>query len=392
MRPGQRIGVREPADAVRDVLVLVVLVGLALTPLLPVYGTSAVLPALLGGVVLGAAVVVVGALRRWSALVVVAWLVGAYVLAGGALAAPTTTVAGVVPTTDGLALSEVADTAAAEQAVRDGDVDAAVVPGDGPLGVEVIAMEHAPQVLLDALTDAPQVELLDPAAADDGIRYVVTFAFGLVFMMSAISFGSTIAQNTVTEKQTRIVEILLSAVPARALLAGKILGNSALALGQTAAIAAVSVLALVVTGQDDLLTMVGAPMVWFVVFFAIGFVLLASVFAASASLVSRIEDTGVVLQPAMWLTMIPYFVVVFFNDNAAVLTVASYVPFSAPVGMPVRLFLGEAAWWEPLLSLAVLAGSCVVVIAIAARIYERSLLRMGSRVRVREVLSGAAAD
>jgi len=303
-----------------------------------------------------------------------------------------TSVAGVVPTTDGLALSEVADTAAAEQAVRDGDVDAAVVPGDGPLGVEVIAMEHAPQVLLDALTDAPQVELLDPAAADDGIRYVVTFAFGLVFMMSAISFGSTIAQNTVTEKQTRIVEILLSAVPARALLAGKILGNSALALGQTAAIAAVSVLALVVTGQDDLLTMVGAPMVWFVVFFAIGFVLLASVFAASASLVSRIEDTGVVLQPAMWLTMIPYFVVVFFNDNAAVLTVASYVPFSAPVGMPVRLFLGEAAWWEPLLSLAVLAGSCVVVIAIAARIYERSLLRMGSRVRVREVLSGAAAD
>ena len=102
MRPGQRIGVREPADAVRDVLVLVVLVGLALTPLLPVYGTSAVLPALLGGVVLGAAVVVVGALRRWSALVVVAWLVGAYVLAGGALAAPTTTVAGVVPTPETL--------------------------------------------------------------------------------------------------------------------------------------------------------------------------------------------------------------------------------------------------------------------------------------------------
>ncbi|MCC2336634.1 transglutaminase-like domain-containing protein [Cellulomonas wangsupingiae] len=98
MRPGQRIGVREPADAVRDVLVLVVLVGLALTPLLPVYGTSAVLPALLGGMVLGAAVVVVGALRRWSALVVVAVLIGAYVLAGGALAAPTTTVAGVVPT------------------------------------------------------------------------------------------------------------------------------------------------------------------------------------------------------------------------------------------------------------------------------------------------------
>lgn len=298
----------------------------------------------------------------------------------------------VLPATDGVSASEVPDRAAAEQAVRDGDVDAAVVPGDGPLGVEVVAMQDAPQVLLDALTERPEVELLEPAAAEGGVRYAVTFAFGLVFMMSAIGFGSTIAQNTVTEKQTRIVEILLSAVPARALLAGKILGNSVLALGQTAAIAAVSVLALVVTGQDDLLTMIGAPMVWFVVFFAVGFVLLAALFAASASLVSRIEDTGVVLQPAMWLTMLPYFVVVFFNDNAAVMTAASYVPFSAPVAMPVRLFLGEAAWWEPLLSLVLLAASCVVVIAVAARIYERSVLRMGARVRVREALAGASAD
>lgn len=300
-------------------------------------------------------------------------------------------VAGEVPTTEGLELRDVADREAAEDAVRAGDVDAAVVPGDGPRGVEVLAMQEAPGVLLDALTERPDVELLDPAAAEGGIRYAVTFGFGLVFMMSAIGFGSTIAQNTVTEKQTRIVEILLSAVPARALLAGKILGNSALALGQTAAIAAVSVLALVVTGQDDLLTMIGMPVVWFVVFFALGFVLLAAVFAASASLVSRIEDTGVVLQPAMWLTMLPYFLVVFFNDNATVLTVMSYVPFSAPVGMPVRLFLGEASWWEPLLSLVVLAASTVVVIAVAARIYERSVLRMGARVKVGEVLRARPA-
>ena len=98
MRPGQRVGVREPADAVRDVVVLVVATARALTPLLPAYGTAAVLPALVGGVVLGGAVVVVTAVRRSSALVVVASLLGTYVLAGGALAAPTTTVAGVLPT------------------------------------------------------------------------------------------------------------------------------------------------------------------------------------------------------------------------------------------------------------------------------------------------------
>ena len=51
------------------------------------------------------------------------------------------------------------------------------------------------------------------------------------------------------------------------------------------------------------------------------------------------------------LVMIPYFLVIFFNDNPTVLAIMSYVPFSAPVGMPMRVFLGIAEWWEPFLSL-----------------------------------------
>jgi ABC-2 type transport system permease protein len=291
---------------------------------------------------------------------------------------------------DGLDLVDADDEAAALQLVRDGDVVAAVLPDEGsPLGIRVVALDSMPTELVASLAVAPEVELLDPSDTDEGLRYLVSFGFGLVFLMSATGFGSTIAQNTVTEKQTRIVELLLAAAPARALLAGKILGNSALAFGQTAAIAAVSVVGLVVTGQEDLLAVLGAPLVWFVVFFVVGFVLLASLFAASASLVSRVEDVGSVMSPVMMLTMIPYFMVVFFNDNLTVLKAMSYVPFSAPVGMPVRLFLGEAQWWEPLVSLGLLAVTTVAVIALGARIYERSVLRMGPRVKWSEALRGS---
>lgn len=291
---------------------------------------------------------------------------------------------------DGLDLVDADDEAAALQLVRDGDVVAAVLPDEGsPLGIRVVALDSTPTELVASLAVAPEVELLEPSDTDEGLRYLVSFAFGLVFLMSATGFGSTIAQNTVTEKQTRIVELLLAAAPARALLAGKIMGNSALAFGQTAAIAAVSVVGLVVTGQEDLLAVLGAPLVWFVVFFVVGFVLLASLFAASASLVSRVEDVGSVMSPVMMLTMIPYFMVVFFNDNLTVLKVMSYVPFSAPVGMPVRLFLGEAQWWEPLVSLGLLAVTTVAVIALGARIYERSVLRMGPRVKWSEALRGS---
>ncbi|HLR96462.1 MAG TPA: ABC transporter permease [Jiangellaceae bacterium] len=291
---------------------------------------------------------------------------------------------------EGLEAVQADDAAAAEQLVRDGDVSAAVVPDtSGPLDVKVIALDEAPTDVVESLSVSPTVDLLEPGSTDGPVRFIVSLAFGLVFMMAAIGSGTMIAQNTVQEKQTRIVEILLSAVSARALIAGKVLGNTIVAVGQTAALAAVSAVGLLLTGQGELLDMLSAPLIWFVVFFLFGFVLVAAVFAGGAALVSRQEDIGSAITPAMMLVMLPYFAIAFFSDNALVMTIMSYVPFSAPVGMPVRMFLGEAAAWEPLVSLALLLVAAAVVVAIAAKIYTRSLLQTGPRVKIRDALRSA---
>jgi len=79
--------------------------------------------------------------------------------------------------------------------------------------------------------------------------------------------------------------------------------------------------------------------------------------------------------------------VILFNDNPVVIGVMSYVPFSAPVAMPLRVYLGEAQWWEPLLSLLILVATCALAIWVGARIYSNSLLRMGARVKLREALA-----
>lgn len=278
----------------------------------------------------------------------------------------------------------------AEQLVRDGKAEAAVVvdPQDSSLGYLVLGLDEAPTDIISQLSIAPNVEVLEPADQDPFVRYLVAFAFGLLFFLSAITFGSTIAQSVVEEKQTRIVELLLATISARLLLAGKVVGNSILAFGQTALIVVVASIGLLVTGQNVLLGEVGPSVLWFVVFFVFGFVLLAAMFAASAALVSRQEDLGGVLSPVTTLVMAPYFAVIFFNDNDLVLAIMSYIPFSAPVGMPLRLFIGTAQWWEPLLSLVILLASTVVVIVLGARIYSNSLLRTGSRVRLREALRG----
>ena len=291
----------------------------------------------------------------------------------------------------GFEITEVADRAAAEALVLDGDVEAAVVPGgDGPLGITVLAADSAPLGVVQALSASPEVELLAPMTDNPFLAYIIAIAFGIVFMMSAITFGTTIAQSVVEEKQTRIVEILLATVSARTILAGKILGNSILALGQVVAIAALASIGMLATGQDLLLGELGSALIWFGILFAFGFVLLAALYAALAALVSRQEDVPSATSPVMWLVMLPYIAIIMFNSDAKILAVMSYIPFSAPVGMPMRLYLGTAEWWEPYLSLLVLVATIAVVWWMGARIYSASILRTGGKVKLKDALATAA--
>ena len=206
--------------------------------------------------------------------------------------------------------------------------------------------------VMQALTASPTLEILEPSAESGFLAYLIAIAFGVVFMMSAITFGTTIAQSVVEETQTRIVEILLATV-------------SALLLGE-----------------------LGTAFIWFGVLFAFGFVLLAALYAALASLVSRQEDIGSVTGPVMMLVMMPYIAVIVFYNNPTALAIMSYIPFSAPVGMPMRMYLGTAEWWEPLVSIAILSVSIAIVWVLGARIYSGSILRTGPRVKLRDAVKG----
>lgn len=292
---------------------------------------------------------------------------------------------------DGLEVTVADSDDAARALVADGTVDAALVSGssDAAFDYTVVAEDSVPSTLLQLLSESPPVQLIDPGAGlADALRYIIALGFGLVFLIAASTFGGTIAQSVVEEKQTRVVEILISAIPVRVLLAGKVLGNTILAMAQIVLLAAVAMIGLAVTGQTGMLDALGAPIAWFAIFFLFGFVLLAALFAAAAAMVSRQEDIGATTTPITMLVMAPYFLVIFFNDNPVVLTIMSYVPFSAPVGMPLRMYIGDAQWWEPVLSLLILLGSCVFAIGVAARIYRNSLLRMGARVKLAEALKG----
>ncbi|MEG8035235.1 ABC transporter permease [Sphingomonas sp. LR61] len=330
-----------------------------------------------------------------SALILIGMVVASIVVGGivGKATADDTTPVAVVdsvslPTTSGLDVTKSGPVADAERLVQNGDVDAAIVPSDDPLGYKVVGLDEAPTDVVSALSVTPRIELLDPDALPGGLVYLIAIAFGVVYFASAVTFGQSIAQSVVEEKSTRVVEILMSAISARALLAGKVLGNSVMAFAQIVAVAIAAVVTLAVTGQDNMFSMLGPSILWFVGFFAVGFVLIASLFAAAAVLVSRQEDVGSVTTPVMMLVMIPYILIIVAYNNPTVLGIMSYVPFSAPIGMPMRIFLGTAEWWEPILSLLIVVAAVVVVVLVGARVYENALLRTGSRVKLTEALRG----
>jgi len=306
-------------------------------------------------------------------------------------AAVTSATAHVIAGRPDVTAKTVATAADAIALVRTGDADVALVPtaqGDSPFDFVIVAKDAVPQAFVASLSQGPRVELLVKHPENAVLRYLVALGFGVVFLMAASIFGGTIAQSVVEEKQTRVVEILISAIPVRTLLAGKVLGNTLLAMAQIVGFAAIAAAGLAVLGYPGVLAGLGGPLAWFAVFFLFGFVLLASLFAAAAALVSRQEDIGAVTAPLTMLVLAPYILVILFNDNPTVVTEMSYVPFSAPVAMPLRVYLGAVQWWEPVLSLGILAATCYVAIRLGARIYRNSILRMGGRVALKDALSG----
>ncbi|GGN00224.1 ABC transporter permease [Terrabacter tumescens] len=225
----------------------------------------------------------------------------------------------------------------------------------------------------------------DGQVGNSGFVKGATFAFALLFFMAAMMFGQQISASVVEEKQSRLVEILATAIPLRQLLAGKILGNSVIALGQVVLFAAVGLVAVSFTDLSTLLPSLSTAVVWFVLFFAVGFFALACLYAVAGALASRTEDLQSTTAPMTTILMAVY--VASFGLSGKALEVASFVPIASVVSMPGRLLAGDAAWWEPVVALLLMAGFSAVTVVVGERIYRRSLMQSGGRVSWKQALT-----
>ncbi|MEV0433867.1 ABC transporter permease [Nocardia sp. NPDC050413] len=303
---------------------------------------------------------------------------------------------------------QVTDRAEVEQSVRDDGVEAGLVPtpdgweligysaenDDATTYITAAAQQLALQrnaadfgATMDDLTRGAQVSytLLDKSAIDPGLAKIVALVFAFLFYLASILFGMSIAQSVVEEKQNRIVEILASAIPLRQLLIGKVVGNAVLAFGQLVLFVGAGLGGLVFLGKADQLGPIAGAAGWFIVFFVVGFLALASLWAVAGSLSTRSEDLQSTATPLSMLIMIVLFAGIFLTGTGRV--VASYLPITSIIAMPSRLAEGTAAWWEPLIALALMVAATYAVVIVAEKIYRRSLMQTQGRLTIRQALA-----
>lgn len=293
-----------------------------------------------------------------------------------------------------------------EATVLSGDADAALsfVPGEGwrlavknptstPMlddAVRTFQIEHnaAAQGVDPATVLADSTLSLVPVGGDENgavAVVVATFAFAILFMMVAITYGMQIAQSVVTEKESRIVEILAAAVPIRQLLIGKVVGNSIMALGQVVLIVATALVGMSFTEFGSMISLMAPVAGWFVLFFLVGFASLACLWAAAGSMATRVQDLSQTTTPLTMIVMLVYMLGLFASGTMA--EVLSYVPVASAVVMPGRLLGGEATWLHALASLAISAVFMALAIWAGSHVYRRGLLQTGSVMRYKEVFA-----
>jgi ABC-2 type transport system permease protein len=302
--------------------------------------------------------------------------------------------------------------AAAEQALRDEKVDVLVLVVDarrlewrgradarlqalvtGAIQVAAVQQRAAaagvdPATVARLLSPVPvesvQIGKAPGRSADDGTAAAL---MTVVLLAAIIIYGNLVLTGVVEEKSSGVVEVLLSRMPAKALLGGKVVGIGLLGFGQLAVTAVVALVASLAVDSVDLPAVTGSVLTWVLVWFVLGYALYAMIYGALGSLASRTEDAQAVAGPVGYVLVAGYwasFLAISEDPDGPWARLLSLFPATAPLAMPGRIALGAAAWWEPpvaaVLTLAAVAG----LISFAGRVYQNAVLHTGATLHLRE--------
>ena len=242
-----------------------------------------------------------------------------------------------------------------------------------------------------AVRSAPPPSVVSVAGDDahevDPDRIGVALVLNILLFLMLQMYGQWVVTAVTREKASRVVEVLLAVIRPRQLLIGKLLGIGVTALGHASVLLVAGYTTAHIMGVEITAGVGIGDLLLAVVWFLLGYALYCGAYAAAGSLVNRVEDAQSVAFPIMLPLLLGYFVSFSAAGGAnSLLWVLAYLPPTAILAMPVLYAIDAAALWAVILSMALTAVAVVLVAMLAAKIYERSVLRTGRKVSWREAL------
>lgn len=223
--------------------------------------------------------------------------------------------------------------------------------------------------------------------------YIMIFALYMVILL----YGQMVATNVATEKSSRAMEVLVTSAKPTSMMFGKVLASCIAGFAQLVLVFGSAILFYNINraklSNPLVASIFDIPVelfVYMIVFFILGFLIYAFMFGAIGSTASKLEDINTSVMPITFLFIIAFMVVVFSMssgtiDNVA-MKVCSYIPFTSPMAMFTRICMSTVAWYEIVISIAILIGSTVGIGVLSAKIYRVGVLLYGTPPKLGAIL------
>jgi ABC-2 type transport system permease protein len=222
-------------------------------------------------------------------------------------------------------------------------------------------------------------------------EFILPYGFAMLLLLSIMMSSSYLMQGIGEEKENKTGELLLSSISADQLLRGKILGYGGAGLFQTGMFALAGILVISLSPLAPLfygLQFNGIIGLGFL-YFLLGYALFASSIAMTASISSSAKEAQQTSTLFTLLAAIPImFITLIINDpNSTLAQVLTYIPYTSPFVMMMRMSLTAVSWLEIAISLSILVATIFVMSKLAGRIFRMGMLKYDRRAGLREVLS-----
>ena len=310
------------------------------------------------------------------------------------------------------------DRTEAEQLVRDGDVQAAlIVEGDtwevladgSPsttilTGLDALSQQQARAETLSTLgispadyeAASPQIDVvpvdINDTEGDDTAeqltRLLTTFFALIIVMFTVITFAAQVGSRVTEEKSSRVVELILASVRPLDFLAGKLLGTVIFGFLATAVLLAVGGIGLKVSGLIDDVEIDWSALPILLIAWLLSMLFFGGLYAAAGAMVQRTEDLQSTQMPILLLLMACVYISSFgwSNTDSTFMQVVSWIPPFSIFSAPLTYAAGDFTAVQLAGSFALAAVTTVLVVWGAARIYKRTILNKGSVTKWSQVL------